>query len=223
MLVLFSSHAYASRVNLYEEANGPLGPTISFNEDGVGVKVDAYYYDLITKEVVAAVVVGIDGEQNIKHPAGIGVGKSMTSVNPPGLDNVGGAEVNGIFHDYLEFLVFSFDSNVTINAVETGGLGPHGTAANYWGGVSILADNFDVDALGDKYTADETAPIFTPSAGLGDVSWFAIGAKPEDAFNVFSIQTIQFTKTQSVSAVPVPAAFWLFASALVGLRFKKNK
>ena len=66
LLVLFSSHAYASRVNLYEEANGPLGPTISFNEDDVGVKVDAYYYDLITKEVVAAVVVGIDGEQNIK-------------------------------------------------------------------------------------------------------------------------------------------------------------
>lgn len=215
LLFILSSQANATTVALYTEPNGSLGHSIDLQADGTNITISAYYYDLITNEVTSAVVVGIDGVANIKHPAGIGVGKSATSINPPGIDNVGGAEINGVFHDYLEFLVFSFDRDVTVNSIETEGLGPHGTDVNYWGGLTALENGFDMSALGSMYTAEDTSPSFSPASELGDVSWFALAAKPDVAFNVFSIQNIQFTAAPTT--VPVPAAFWLFMTGIVGL------
>jgi hypothetical protein len=220
LFFILSSQAHATRVDLFSEPNGSLGPSINHQADGINVTISAHYYDRITNEVSSAVVVGIDGVANTKHPAGIGVGKSATSLNPPGIDNVGGEEINGVFHDYLEFLVFSFDTTVVVNEIETEGLGPHGTDVNYWGGLNSLENDFDLSALGSIYTADQTSPSFLPDAGLGVVSWFALAAKPEEAFNVFSIQSVQFTATPA--PVPVPAAFWLFITGIVGLISRKK-
>lgn len=222
LLFVFSSQAHAIRIDLTTEPNGLLGSSLVHEKDGVEVTINAYYYDLITNEVSSGVVLGIDGVANPRHPAGIGVGKSETSINPPGLDNVGGKVIDGVDHQYLEFLIFSFDSTVVVTEVETEGLGPHGTSVNYWGGLSILDNDFDVTDLGAKLTVDETEPAFSPDPDLGVVSWFAVGAKPEDAFNVFSIQGIQFSVADAPSEVPVPAAFWLFFSGIIGLlRYKK--
>jgi len=220
IILVFSSQANASLVKLYEESNGSLGHSITHNVDGVEVKIGAYYYDKITKEVFSGVVVGIDGIANSKHPAGVGVGKSATSINPPGLDNVGGVEIDGIFHDYLEFLVFSFDSVVNVVGVETDGLGPHGTSAEYWSGESKLDSLNNIDDLGVNNTFVNTSAGFNP--GAEGVSWFAIGAMPEEAFNVFSIQAVQFTAASSPAPVPVPSAFWLFLTAALGLVRRKS-
>jgi len=255
IILVFSSQANASLVKLYGEANGSLGHSITHNVDGVEVKIDAYYYDKITREVFPGVVVGIDGEANSRHPAGIGIGKSATSVNPPGLDNVGGMNIGEVFHDYLEFLVFSFDSAVKVVEVETDGLGPHGTSVEYWSGANELnwsrvkvgvddngndvftINNSDdlrakIDELGDRnifidtagdYYSDPDVPVFPgfkPDAE--GVSWFAIGAMPEEAFNVFSIQAVQFTAAASPAPVPVPSAFWLFLTAALGLVRRKG-
>lgn len=218
---VFSQQAHASRLDLFTEPNGSLGPLVNFLVDDVGIAVNAYYYDQVTNEVMAGVVTGIDGIANKKHPAGIGAGKSSSSINPPGLDNVGEREVAGNLHGLIEFLVFSFDTPVIVKGIETDGLGPHGTNLDYWGGVNTLTDGFDMTNLGDGYSLVDTPSLFTPDSALGSVSWFAIGAKPEEDFNVFSIQTVQFSAAPA--SVPVPAAFWLFLTGVMGLtRLKKG-
>lgn len=216
-ILLFSTQANAMAVNLNltNETNGSLGPSIQRETENIGITIDAYYYDDVTNEITSAVIVGIDGVVNKKHPAGIGVGKSATSINPPGIDNVGGDSND---HIYSEFIVFSFDTTINDIYIETEGLGPHGTNVEFWSGNNQLSNLSSISDLGEKQTFLETTPGFSPTNET--ISWFAISAQPEDDFNVFSIQSVQFS-TDTVTTVPVPAAFWLFLTGIIGLARKK--
>jgi hypothetical protein len=217
-LVFLSSQTFASAVtlDLTTETNGSLGSSIQREAGGINVDISAYFYNDTTNEITSAVVVGIDGVTNVKHPAGIGIGKSATSINPPGIDNVSG---NSSDHVHSEFLVFSFDSSVDSLLIETEGLGPHGTDVEFWKGSTALNNPSDITELGEKLIVNETAPGFSPTNA--EFTWFAISAKPEEDFNVFSIQSIQFSEA-TPTTVPVPAAFWLFLTGVVGLARKRH-
>jgi len=209
---IFSSQSQASYINFTTEQNGSLGASSSYVADGVNVEVRAYNYSTLDQSLLAGLVVGIDGVANTKHPAGLGAGKSAASINPPGLDNTSKFQI--------EFLVFKFDTKVFVDSLETDGLGPHGTDVDYWAG-NFLPAEFAMSDLGLKYTVEDTTPSFQPDDALGAVSWFALGAKYTEHLNVFSIQRMNFT--EAPAAVPVPAAFWLFATGLFGLiRVKKS-
>ncbi len=206
--MMFSSQLQASYLNLTTETNGSLGPSISHSVDGINLEISAYNYDVTTGNVQTGLVAGIDGLANVRHPAGIGAAKSNVSFNPPGIDNTDPSQI--------EFLLFKFDQSVSVTAVETTGLGPHGSDVNYWGG-NTMGGMSNISDLGVMYTLDDTTPFFTPS-NLSVISWLAIGAKPEEDFNVFSIQGIQFNP----APVPVPAAFWLLGSGLIGLAARRK-
>lgn len=214
---VFSSQLQAKYINFTTEPNGPMGSSAVFSVDDINVEISAYNYDTTNNNSIqAGLVSGIDGLANERHPAGLGAAKSDTSTLPPGIDNTSKYQV--------EFLVFKFDKNVRIDSLETEGLGPHGTDVDYWGGLKALADSFIMTDMGVKYSVDDTTPSFKPDEALGVVSWFALGAKYTDYFNVFSIQRLNFTEEPtSVAPVPLPAAFWLFGAGLMALlRSKKG-
>ena len=203
---IFSTQSQASYIDFTTSANGSLGFSTSYFVDGVNVEISAYNYNTEDQSLLKGLIVGIDGVANSEHPAGLGAGKSAVSINPPGLDNTSKFQI--------EFLVFKFDSKVFVDQFETQGLGPHGTDVDFWGG-NVLNADFAMSDLGVKYTVEDTTPAFQPDDALGAVSWFALGAKYTEHLNVFSIQRMNFT--EAPAAVPVPAAFWLFATGLFGL------
>ncbi len=214
-LLLASTSVQATLINLANEPYGSMGHSVDYSKDGVTVTISAFKYDSenTSRNVSSGLVMGIDGIFNERHPAGLGAAKSEASINPPGIDNV--------FLEEIEFLLFTFSKPVKVTYIENSGLGPHGTAVNYWGGHhSFDTENFSTLNLGHKYSLENTHPGFTPDDSLGTVTWFAMGAQPnEEGYNVFSTQTLQFTESErpEVTTVPLPAAMWLFLSTVFGL------
>ncbi len=221
VLLLASTSAQATLLNFANEAYGSLGPSITTAKDGVSVKISAFKYNSESenKEVSPGILMGIDGIYNERHPAGLGAAKSEEAHNPPGIDNVAASEI--------EFVLFEFDKPVKVTYIENTGLGPHRTGIDYWGGHHhINPENFSILDLGNKYSLENTTPGFAPDDAIGVVTWFAMGATPsEEAYNVLSMQTFQFTESTlpQATVVPLPAAVWMFLAAtfsLVGIKTK---
>lgn len=116
-------------------------------------------------------------------------------------------------------LILSFDADVTITAIEFGGMGQRGpTGAK----VNEQAEVGGLMAGGANIT-------FTNGDAPGDIlsgSW-ALASGNEFTVSVGNATDTIFVKSITVesSAVPIPAAAWLFGSALagiVGLRRRKQ-
>lgn len=133
--------------------------------------------------------------------AGLGVCQNLTSSNqctPSSDDNV----------TYLENLILAFDQEVNIEQT-TFVNGSHGTS---------FLGSFDLSIDGGAATTYNLTNIF--STILTGTEFIFTNLNPEGGSNnsneyQFYISALNVTATPS--AVPVPAAVWLFASGLLGL------
>ena len=139
----------------------------------------------------------------------------------PGIDSmtVGGALPS------FQFALFRFDAPVDVSQVILDAVSNYKTSVWVAGGNS--APNLDLDFL-SAFSAFSfvnspslAGPVhsFTPFEGI---SYLAIGASPgQDIGNLGPIEALGkaqfYIDGIKVSAVPVPAAVWLFGSGLIGL------
>jgi len=110
-----------------------------------------------------------------------------------------------------------------------GHIGAQGAFTEYWGlssdattaVVTITTENPDVNMnLSSVKVSDGTTDWFAVFDGTGE--WtvsLAIAALVNYTIEVIGTGTLAATYAINVSAVPLPAALWLFGSALVGLGF----
>ena len=120
---------------------------------------------------------------------------STNANNQFGIDSVADAQlVHGVLNTTWHF---SSDSNGAADLRVEGNEFPF--SVNVFSGATLL----------HTFLADNTDKLFTLSILAGSIYDIVVSANSGSQFGVLSIA--------AVSAVPVPAAVWLFGSALMGL------
>ena len=174
--------------------------TFSVTEDGVSLRARGYHWKHGWKRDYAYLDAG---------NAGLGVCKKLTAgkqCNPGKDDSV----------QYKEMLQLSFDQTVELDQVVFIN-GSHGT--NFAGHAKLLVGTM-LDGVWSGWTKYSLTHLFTADL-IGDSFFFYNPNK-----YAYKYTTKQFyIDSISVTAVPVPAAIWLFGSAMIGLvgMRRKNK
>lgn len=135
--------------------------------------------------------------------AGLGVCKEITGGNqcaPSSDDNV----------TPKELLLFNFDQSVALNQVEFRN-GSHGKEFDGEFRFSVFSDG--------RWSLMEAHPLtqIFESNRVGEAFAFQNLNKNDDNKHQFYVASL------NVSAVPVPSAFWLFGTALLGMVTKRRK
>ncbi len=185
--------------------------TINTSLDGIGLTITA----------LNIVNDGIGNISSTTTVTGAGLGvylSSSTSGNLGVLSNTNGDGTNldgdsgtPSPNDPDEGLLFSFDQQVSLNYINFDSFTSGSTSADDFNltvdGVSVLVDHnaSDVSSLVTNVPAQFDEYIFNNIIGTEFLFW---ADSDSDSFRIDFIE---------VSAVPVPAAAWLFGSALLGM------
>jgi len=191
--LFMSSVSTAATFNFILEAEDDErgGAPLTFSNSGIDLTASGEYYNGQNWQAANAY---LDDHWNGHGDAGLGVCKTITSslqCNPGSDDNV----------TIGEKLILDFGQQVTISEIIMAD-GEHGTA--FTGDYRLLIDNIEI--LGSH----SLAALLTLSSFTGQVFEFWNDNDTEVKGNEFYISSL------TVSAVPIPAAAFLFAPALLG-------
>jgi hypothetical protein len=239
-LLVFSGSANAAIVDL---AMVPMiletdGYTLSFNADGVSVSTTGHHvtYDPADSSSTISAPVPIS-----ETGAGFGLVSTVARYPRPtdqaGFDNM---NINTDAGPSFQFALFSFDSSVTVSQVILDSVSNYANHVWVAGGTTApdLSQDFitafsafDFINSPDDPNADGDGPIHTFDP-LDGISYLAVGASPNKYRMVDNVipgveyyfgpllgtgNSNFYINELNVSAVPVPAAVWLFGSGLIAL------
>lgn len=215
--ILGTGTASAAVFNFANNGNGTnLGNSFSETEDGITVTVSAFSFN---------------GENSSPSSAGA----TATNMHAWGSDGIGigpgGNPKHTASNAYgkREFFLLEFDQLVELEKAsisewgnDWGSTSSGDSDVDYWAGAGM----FDFDNLGTRFEDDiHSSVLFNGQKrkvdfddNLGIVNWLLIGPEAYDA-NTGTLEVHDYLKLRkvSVSAVPVPAAVWLFGSGLLAL------
>ncbi|MFL0804596.1 MAG: hypothetical protein K6L81_12820 [Agarilytica sp.] len=140
--------------------------------------------------------------------------------NGLGVERRGGVRgnVDNLGMDF-DFLMLEFDSEVTLSSVGVGFIPKYADSDISLGGI----DEFGVWSVGNIYDAElganATNATFTSSTWLIGAFHPLFGITQDFSWDAFRIDQISV----NVSAVPLPAAFWFFASGLFVIGYFRRK